>query len=84
MTGNQDDVSEITCEQALARVYEYLDGELEPESEAEVRKHLEVCQRCYPLFNFEQIFLEFLEERGSEPAHDPELEERVATLLEEL
>lgn len=78
------EVSEITCEQALARVYEYLDGELAPEEEGEVRAHLEVCQRCYPLFNFERIFLDFLRERGTQSAHDPELEERVRVLLDAL
>lgn len=84
MNRGEADVNEITCEQALARLYEYLDGELDPGAEAEVRRHLEICKRCYPLFNFEGMFLDYLQERGSEPVEDPDLRARVETLLSQL
>jgi hypothetical protein len=36
-------VAMIPCEEASARLFEYLDGELEDLSEEEVRHHLEIC-----------------------------------------
>jgi anti-sigma factor (TIGR02949 family) len=38
----------IDCKEALRRLYEYLDGELTPENTAEVRRHIELCEGCYP------------------------------------
>jgi hypothetical protein len=51
----------ISCEEASARLFEYLDGELESVSEEEVRGHLEVCERCYPRVEFEKHFLEAIQ-----------------------
>jgi mycothiol system anti-sigma-R factor len=50
----------IPCEEATARLFEYLDGELEGVSEEEVRQHLEICKACYPRVQFEKHFLEAL------------------------
>jgi len=50
----------ISCEEALARVYEYLDGELDADWGERVRAHLEVCRDCYPHFDFERIFLDHI------------------------
>ena len=48
----------ISCDEAAARLFEFLDGELESASEDEVRRHLDVCERCYPRVQFEKHFLE--------------------------
>jgi anti-sigma factor (TIGR02949 family) len=53
-------VAMISCDEAAARLFEYLDGELESMAEAEVRQHLEVCEACYPRAQFEKHFLEAL------------------------
>ncbi len=53
-------VAMIPCDEACARLYEYLDGELEDVSEEEVQRHLEVCEGCYPRVQFEKYFLEAL------------------------
>lgn len=50
----------IICQEASARLFEYLDGELEDVSEEEVRRHLEVCEACYPRVQFEKHFMEAL------------------------
>ena len=73
----------IECEEALARVYEYLDGELEPETRERIHEHLEVCQRCYPYFDFERIFLDYVREKGLAVGETGGLRERVEALLEE-
>ena len=54
-------VAMIPCDEASARLFEYLDGELEGVSEEEVRRHLEVCEACYPRVQFEKHFLEALQ-----------------------
>jgi mycothiol system anti-sigma-R factor len=49
----------MPCEHVLARLWEYLDGELSPADDEAVRKHLEVCGRCYPRYNFQRAYLEY-------------------------
>jgi anti-sigma factor (TIGR02949 family) len=78
---NSPEIREITCKQAMARVYEYLDGELDAISHDEVRAHLEKCRRCYPHFDFERMFLDYVHEVGAREAKRPGLEDRVRTLL---
>lgn len=61
----------IGCEEALSKLFDYLDGELDPVEAQEIEKHLEVCKRCYPRAEFERSFLEALSRvRGAETATD--------------
>lgn len=55
--------SSIDCRDAFDRLYAYLDGELSPQHEAEVREHLEMCKPCFKLAKFESAYLRFLEAR---------------------
>ena len=61
----------ISCEEAAARLFEYLDGELDDASEEDVRRHLEVCKACYPRAQFEKHFIEALG-RSQNNGHAPE------------
>jgi anti-sigma factor (TIGR02949 family) len=54
---------EIDCQEVLNRLYEYLDGELTPVREAEVRTHLATCAPCMSVSNFERAYIHFLEAR---------------------
>ena len=61
----------ISCDDALARLWEFLDGELAPGEEAAVRRHLEICGRCYPRFDFQRAYFAYtrqLRERDRVPA----------------
>jgi hypothetical protein len=49
----------IRCEEAIARLWDFLDGELPPDQEGAVLRHLEVCNRCYPQYDFRRAYLEF-------------------------
>lgn len=53
-----------SCEEALLFVYEYLDGELEPEQAARIEEHVRRCRACWPMFDFERLFLDHLREKG--------------------
>lgn len=42
-----------TCEEALAEVYSYLDGELTDAKRQFIASHLDSCSPCYEAFDFE-------------------------------
>lgn len=60
----------IRCEEALARLMEFIDGELPVEQEAVVKKHLDICTRCYPKYDFQRAYREFTR-RLREREHAP-------------
>ncbi len=76
-------VAMISCEEASARLFEYLDGELEGMSEDEVRLHLETCEACYPRVQFEKHFLEALRRSKDGGRVSESLRERVILSLAE-
>ena len=55
---------QIDCHEAARLLYEYLDGELTPERDAEVRRHLDECAICFQLSKFEDAYLQFLDVRS--------------------
>ncbi|MBI4544096.1 MAG: mycothiol system anti-sigma-R factor [Gemmatimonadetes bacterium] len=57
----------LSCHQVMAQLWAYIDGELTPELNEQVRAHLEMCARCYPQYDFERAFLAFLQRMASEP-----------------
>ena len=71
----------ISCEEALDRVYEFLDGELCADWTERVRVHVEICKKCYPSFNFERIFLDHIRDLGLPPERATRLEARIREVL---
>lgn len=74
----------ISCQEAMDRVYEFLDGELSPDWTEKVRRHIEICKKCYPYFNFERIFLDHIRSKGLGATRSTALEEKVLRLLRDL
>ncbi|MFO7893347.1 MAG: zf-HC2 domain-containing protein [Longimicrobiales bacterium] len=73
----------ISCKEALERLYEYLDGELEPESAEEVQRHVEVCDACYPEVKFTTEFRDALQRAAhGQPTVPDGLREKVGQLLD--
>lgn len=79
--GDKDEM--ISCQQALEKVYEYLDGELGSPDVEKVREHVKICRNCYPLFDFERAFLDFVREKGFAEEASGELLERVQAIVRE-
>lgn len=77
-----EEIDDISCSEAVERVYEYLDRELDDEEAAEVRCHIEKCKRCYPMYDWERMFLELIRERGRRPEKNPKLRRTVESLLD--
>lgn len=50
----------IRCEEAMARLWEFLDGELHDAEEEAVQRHLEACNRCYPRYDFQKAYFEYM------------------------
>lgn len=61
--------SPIDCETAVRRLWDYLDGELDPTRTAEVESHLAVCRLCPPHFAFARALVAAIEatERAGTP-----------------
>ena len=75
--------SMITCQEALAVMQEFLDGELSRKDGDRVRAHFEVCAGCYPRLRVEKSFRSAVKMAAggqSAPAH---LEARLRTLLDQ-
>ncbi len=74
----------ISCEDALKLVHEYLDGELESVSPAEVEAHFDACQRCYPHLRLERSFRQAVRRVASRETAPPELAKRLRELMSEV
>ena len=74
------DIKEIGCEEALRRLFEYLDRELEGARHAEMEQHLHTCRACYSRAEFEKRLKGRLGALGEEPA-PPEFAQHIKTLL---
>ncbi|GAC1592574.1 MAG: hypothetical protein NVS3B21_12400 [Acidimicrobiales bacterium] len=48
-----DDGGVADCNEAVARLYNYLDGELTLERRAVIQRHLDECHNCIEAFEFE-------------------------------
>jgi anti-sigma factor (TIGR02949 family) len=70
----------VSCRQALERLWALIDEELDTASEERVREHLAACSHCFPQFDFQKEFTEFLATRCRHDA-PPELRSRILELL---
>jgi mycothiol system anti-sigma-R factor len=82
--GDDAGMKMISCEEARAVLYEYLDGELEGLSYERVKAHFDICARCYPKLSLEKSFLAAVEKAGSGEKAPPELRTKVLGLLADL
>lgn len=58
------------CDDALARLYEYLDKEMEEAQASQIRAHLEECSGCNQRYDFEVRLKVVVRERLSEEVPD--------------
>ena len=78
-----NDPSMIPCDHVIARLWEYIDGELTEEQAAQVQAHLEICNRCFPQYDFQRAYRIFLRRTAQQPV-PPGLRRRVfETILAE-
>lgn len=54
----------LTCREVVELLWEYIDAELTPDMEGRIRAHLEACEKCYPHYEFQKAFVEFVRRHG--------------------
>ncbi|MDZ7780626.1 MAG: zf-HC2 domain-containing protein [Gemmatimonadota bacterium] len=67
----------MRCDQAMARLWEFLDGELPEEEHRALERHLEVCSRCFPAYDFQRAYLEYTRHLAAQEQAPPELRKEV-------
>ncbi len=67
----------MKCRDCLEHLYEFLDRELTPTLEQEVREHLEGCEPCADLADFETFYLKFVQARCRAQGAPPALRRRI-------
>jgi anti-sigma factor (TIGR02949 family) len=73
----------INCEEALQRLFEYIDHELDGHKHEEMDDHLSRCLSCYSRLEFEQKLRQHLKQATGEKA-PPVLHEKIANLIRKL
>ena len=71
----------ISCREALALVHEYLDGELDAASRADVARHFSLCEGCYPHLLLEERFRAVLHRFGGAELCPERLKQRIYEAL---
>jgi anti-sigma factor (TIGR02949 family) len=66
----------IPCDHVIAKLWEYIDGELTEEGAAQVHAHLDICSRWFPQYDFQRAFREFTR-RSAQTPMPPDLRRRV-------
>ena len=75
------DCERMPCDQVIARLWEYVDGEIEGGETVEA--HLDICARCFPEYDFRRAYLRFAQ-RTARQCIPPSLRTRVfQAILEE-
>ena len=75
---------EVPCSEVLARVYSYLDGEIEDKSLAQIREHLDECGPCLREFGLEEAVKRLVHKCCGHEAVPGELRAKVLTRIAEV
>ena len=79
---NEPPAGFVGCDETIAKLYVYLDGELTEQRRIEIARHLDLCGPCVGAFGFEAELRKLIASRCHD--HVPEsLRARVAQALRE-
>jgi len=70
------DSDDADCAQALARVYEYLDGEMSPSDLDRIREHVVDCEPCLAQYDLDNA-LKALVRRSCQESAPADLRDRI-------
>ena len=77
------DADDADCAQALARVYEYLDGELSPADLDRIREHIDDCGPCLQQYDLD-VALKALVRRSCQESAPADLRQRIMVKITEI
>lgn len=63
-------MSELSCEDVIERLFEFLDRELDEPTQREIEHHLELCRGCFSRAEFERRLRQRLSETAEATAPD--------------
>jgi mycothiol system anti-sigma-R factor len=75
---------ETPCSEVLAKVYDYLDGELEGITYAQIRQHLEECGPCLQEFGLDELVKKLVHKHCGRDIVPSELRARVLTRIQQV
>lgn len=75
---------ETKCSEVLARVYEYLDGELDEHDVAKIRQHLEECRPCLSQYDVDMALKALLRRSCACESAPEELRARIMIRITEV
>lgn len=58
----------MDCRNALAKLYDYIDGEIGHAEREAIAAHVQACRECFDQFETERLFAEILEQRAPRPS----------------
>lgn len=74
----------MDCREVMANLAEFIDRELSPEEQAEVKRHLSLCGHCEEAFRWEDSILRIVKRCAQEAEPIPaELEARLSACLDQ-
>lgn len=68
------------CQETLARLYTFLDGELTQDRKAKIRQHLDECSPCLEAYEFESELRSMIASKSRDRCPDA-LRAKVAAIL---
>jgi mycothiol system anti-sigma-R factor len=71
----------MNCHEALEKLWQYLDRELDGESSTQLQRHLQECRQCFSKAEFERRLRAMLRRSCDGEQAPPELRERLSRLL---
>lgn len=72
---------ELSCEDVIDKLLEYLDRELDAGAEADIARHIESCRACFTRAEFERKLRQRVTETGERKAPES-LRRRIRSLVE--
>ncbi|MCT7373737.1 anti-sigma factor family protein [Chelativorans salis] len=72
---------DLRCEEVIEKLLEYLDRELDTETEHALARHMETCRACFTRAEFERKLRARVSEAGKAKAPES-LRRRVRTIIE--
>lgn len=71
----------IRCEEVIAHLLSYLDGEIDDTKRAQIDRHLGECRGCFSRAEFEKALRDKVRQAG-DASPSPALQERIKALME--
>lgn len=78
---SSDQAHPVGCDEALEKLFDFLDGELDDSFEARLRAHVTRCGHCTDVADYERRFLEVLHAARTEEKCPKSLRDRVIATL---